>query len=216
MNRTILEKYLIKELFMSDVVNNFTAVLHRIRVKLYPNYLPHVEGAYLAKTSSEDVLSIEDICTSMIGRGGYSGKHEELVRIVKQYFNESAYQLCDGYAVNTGFYSIHPNIGGTFDSPNDVPDLKKNPVDFRFRIRGPLRSLIQHIRVDIAGIADGNAYIHEFIDTDEQSTNDLFVPGDLFCLYGNKIKIAGDNKDCGLYFVSDNKEAVAVKVKRIL
>jgi len=32
------------------IINNVTEVLHRIRVKLYPNYLPTAEGAYIART----------------------------------------------------------------------------------------------------------------------------------------------------------------------
>ncbi len=35
------------------IINDVKEVLHRIRVKLYPNYLPHVEGTYLARTVSE-------------------------------------------------------------------------------------------------------------------------------------------------------------------
>jgi hypothetical protein len=35
------------------IINSVTKVLHRIRVKLYPNYLAHVEGAYIARTDNE-------------------------------------------------------------------------------------------------------------------------------------------------------------------
>jgi hypothetical protein len=32
-----------------------------------------------------------------------------------------------------GYYSIHPNVGGTFNTVNDIHDHKKHPVTFRFR-----------------------------------------------------------------------------------
>jgi len=35
------------------IINDVNEVLHRIRVKLYPNYLPNVEGQYIARTNSE-------------------------------------------------------------------------------------------------------------------------------------------------------------------
>jgi len=115
------------------VINNVNEKLHKIRVKLYPNYLPKVEGKYLARTNNEASLSIGDICAALKNRGDYTGKYETLMENVKQFFDEAAYQLCDGFAVNTGYFSIQPNIGGTFDSATDSYDEKKNPLNFRFR-----------------------------------------------------------------------------------
>ena len=98
------------------IINNVNEVLHRVRVKLYPNYLQGVEGAYIARTDDEASLSIEDVCAAMKNRGGFTGNYDDLVDHVKQFFDETAYQLCDGFAVNTGYYSLHPKIGGTFDA----------------------------------------------------------------------------------------------------
>ena len=94
------------------IINTVKEVLHKIRVKLYPNYLPNTEGAYIARTASEALLSIEDVCAALKNRGGFMGSYENLVGNVKLYFDETAYQLCDGYAVDNGYYSVHPIIGG--------------------------------------------------------------------------------------------------------
>jgi hypothetical protein len=127
------------------IINNITEVLHRLRVKLYPNYLPNVEGAYIARTDSEASLNIEQVCAALKNRGGFSGDYEDLVENVKQFFDEAAYQLCDGFAVNTGYYSIHPNVGGTFNNTSEIHDHKKHPITFRFRTGNKLRRLIEHI-----------------------------------------------------------------------
>jgi hypothetical protein len=71
------------------IINNITEVLHRLRVKLYPNYLPNVEGAYIARTDSEASLSIEQVCAALKNRGGYGGDYEDLVEGVKQFFDEA-------------------------------------------------------------------------------------------------------------------------------
>jgi hypothetical protein len=86
-----------------SLINDVNEVLHRIRVKLYPNYLPNAEGAYIARTDSEASLSIEDVCASLKNRGGFTGNYDDLTDRIKQYFDEMAYQLCDGFAVNTGY-----------------------------------------------------------------------------------------------------------------
>jgi hypothetical protein len=54
---------ILKEAVMS--MNRLTDVLHRIRAKPYPNFLPHIEGAYFAKTA-EKTLSVEDVRTTRI------------------------------------------------------------------------------------------------------------------------------------------------------
>jgi len=196
-------------------IKSIDDVLHRIRVKLYPNYLPNVEGRYMAKTDNEAHLSVEQICAAMKNRGGFLGSYENLIENIKQFLDECAYQLCDGFALNLWYYSIHPNIGGTFNSEKEAHDPKKNPVSFRFGIRQPLRSLVKHISVDITGVADGNAFIDEFIDRDEDSVNGVFTPGNMFCINGNKIKLAGEDPGCGIFFVPVEDPSKAVKVTRI-
>jgi hypothetical protein len=185
------------------------------RVKLYPNYLPTTDGRYIARTDNEAFLNIERICAAMKNRGGFTGSYENLIENVKQFFDECAYQLCDGLALNLGYYSIHPHIGGTFDSEKEPHDAKKNPVGFKYRTRPPLRNLVRHIAIDITGVADGNAFIDEFIDRDEDSVNSVFTPGNLFCINGNKIELAGEDPACGVFFVPVDDPSKAVKVTRI-
>ena len=190
-------------------------VLHRIRVRLYPNYLPGAEGRFFAKTDTEAYLGVERICAALKNRGGFLGSYENLIENIKQFLDECAYQLCDGFGLNLGYYSVYPDIGGTFDSEKEVHDPKKNPIRFKFRTRLPLRDLVNHIAVDITGVADGNAFIDEFIDRDEDSVNGLYAPGDMFCINGSKIKLAGDNPGCGVFFVPVGDPSKAVKATRI-
>ena len=197
------------------IINNYQGALHRIRVKLYPNYLPNVKGTFIARTDDEASLSIAKICETMKDRGGFNGKYEDLVEYVKQFLNEVAYQLCDGFSVNLHFFSIHPNIGGTFESLNDSRDTEKNPVKFKFRVLKTLRNIAQHITVELVAVADGNAFIDEFIDTEEDSVNGLYIAGNIFSLSGNKIKVAGDDPGCGVFFVPVDDPSQAVKVTRI-
>jgi len=188
---------------------------HKIRVKLYPNRLQNVDGEFIAKTDNEDTLSIEQVCSAMITRGGFTGNYNNLVEYIKQFYDEMAYQLCDGFAVNTGYYVIQPNIGGTFHSLADVHDPDKNPIGFRFRKRARLKNLTKHIVVNIAGMGESNACIKDFIDQDANSVNDIFIPGDLFSLTGTKIKVTGNHPDCGVFFVSDYDPSKVIKVRRL-
>ena len=170
---------------------------------------------YIARTNNDSSLSIEGVCASLKKRGGFSGDYGELVKNVSEFFDEMAFLLCDGFAVNTGYFSIHPNIGGTFDSANESHDHKKNPISFRFRPMAKFRNLINRIAVEIEGVAATSGYINEFVDYDENSVNAVFMPGNQFCITGHKIKIAGDDPSCGVYFVPANDPSKAVKVTRL-
>jgi hypothetical protein len=198
-----------------SLINNEIEVLHRIRVRLYPNYLPEVEGAYIARTDNEALLSIEQVCAAMTNSGGFTGDYEDLAVYIRQFFDEAAYLLCDGYAINMRYFSLHPNVGGTFNSVNEPYDSKKHPVTFRFRTRSALRRLVKHIAIDIEGLANCSSWIDEFIDTDKDSTNTLYAPGNQFVLLGNKIRVEGDDPACGVYFVPVVDPSKAVKVTRI-
>jgi hypothetical protein len=185
-----------------SIINNVKEVLHRIRVKLYPNYLPGVEGKYIARTVSEAVLSTEDVCAAMQNRGGFAGNYQDLVDNVKQYHVEAVYQLLDGFAVSNEYYSVHPNIGGTFDSENEAHDHKKHPVAFRYRTLQKLRVLAGEIAVEIEGLADVQGYIAEFLDVSTEAVNETATPGRQFVITGYKVKVAGDSPDTGVYFIS--------------
>jgi hypothetical protein len=194
------------------IIDDVTEVLHRIRVKLYPNYLSSIEGAYIARTDNEAVLTIEEICAALKNRGGFSGNYGDLVEYVRQFFHEAAYQLCDGFAVDTGYYSIHPNVGGTFDKTTEGHDAHKHPVTFRFRARAPLRARAENIKVEVEGLADVTGYMDEFVDVETEAVNETLTPGGQFSIAGHKLKIAGADSEVGVYFVSEGDSSLRVKV----
>jgi len=118
-------------------------------------------------------------------------------------------------AINTGYFTIYPNIGGTFDNARETHDHEKHPVSFRFRILRKFRQLIGEISVSVEGVADASAWIDEFRDTEEDETNSVYVPGNLFVIQGSKIKITGDDPNVGLYFVPVDDPSRTAKAIRI-
>ena len=195
--------------------NDIDNVLHKIKVKLYPNYFIKASGAYIARTNNDSSLTIDGICSSLKSRGGFAGDYDSLSSNVKLFFDEMAYLLCDGFAIDTGYFSIHPNIGGTFNAANETHNHMKNPISFRFRTKAKLRKLISRIAVEIEGLADTAGFIGGFIDYDTNVPNPDLIPGNQFCITGHKIKIAGDDPSCGLYFVSVDDPSKEVKVTRL-
>lgn len=195
------------------IVETVNAVLHHIRVRLYPCPLPRSGGAYYARVSSEAMLTIDDIAAAMKSRAGFTGNYDDMVSYVNQFFDEMAYQLCDGFAVSTGYFSIHPAIGGYFNKTDELGDREKHPVSFRFRTQPPLRRLTRFIDLELDEWKD-RGIIEQFIDADSGAVNKSLIPGSLFIITGYKIKVKGDNPDCGIYFVSDADPSRRFKVTR--
>ncbi|MDR0472129.1 MAG: DUF4469 domain-containing protein [Treponema sp.] len=182
-------------------IGDLKDILHKIKVKLYPNYLPNTEGRYIARTNNEATLSVEEICTASKNRGGFTGKFNDYVDFVNQFLTETIYQLLDGYAVNLGgYFSIHPNIGGVFNSDKEIHDHKKHPVGFRFRILHKFRKLIESIIVEVEGLSGANCFIAEFTDIATGSINETITSMNQFIITGHKLKVAGDHPGIGIYF----------------
>jgi hypothetical protein len=136
------------------ITNRMDEVMHRVRVNLYHNHLPGVKGAYIARTDDEASLNVEQVCTALKNRGGFTGNYDDLVGHVNQFFDESAYQLCDGFSVRNDYFSLHPKIGRTFDAVNEGVSAEEHPLTFAFRTRIPLRNLAKHIEILVEGVAD--------------------------------------------------------------
>jgi len=181
---------------------------------LYPNNTAHAYDRYIARTSQDLSLSIDQICAVIKSRG-CDANYDNIAENVKAFFDEAAYQLCNGYTVNTGYFSIHPCVCGTFESAKEPHNPVTNPITFRFRAKAKLRRLAEQINVVIDGFANGRGHIHEFIDLDAESVNDIYVPGNQFIISGYNIKIAGDNPDTGVYFVPVDNPRAAAKVTDI-
>jgi hypothetical protein len=192
-------------------INDTDQVLHRIRVRLFPSNLSGSKDAYYARTVNEAELTVEDVAAALVKRGGFTGNYNDLIKHIREFFDETAYQLCDGFAVNAGYFSIHPAVGGFFASENEDP--RGHPVQFRFRARKPLRDLARYITVEADSTADSGC-IDSFIDIDSGEVNGRVTPGGIFTVTGRKIKVTGSSRDCGLYFVSEADQRRRFKVNR--
>ncbi|GHV76375.1 hypothetical protein AGMMS49942_11960 [Spirochaetia bacterium] len=183
------------------IVNTVFETLPRVHAKLYPSYLPGQETTFLARDDDEASLSIEETCAALINRGGYPGKLDELVSAVKQFIQELVYQLCSGFSVNTGFFSIHLKIGGSWANVSEPFDPIKHPIGLTLYTHHALREILKHITVEIDGLAPMSAWIAEVIDADTGSVNSGLNPDGDFIIKGHNIKVTKEETGCGLFLL---------------
>ena len=175
-------------------------VLHRIKVNLYENLLTENPNDYSAKVISERTLNTKEICQTAIKRGGAASTAEAMEHNVNLFLKEMAYQLMDGYSINTGYFTANAQVRGVFDSSKETFNPEKHSILFRFNQGDILRKEIPNVTVQIMGVGDSGIVISHVVDSKTGSVNDLITPGGNLKIKGGKLKIVGDNPDIGVYF----------------
>lgn len=178
------------------------AILHKIKAYLYDNALTKDNpNDYIARTVSERSLNVKQICEAAVNRGGSDVSAASMQHATELFLKEMGYQLCDGYSVNTGYFTASTLIRGVFDSPTETFNSAKHTILFQFNQGEKLRAEIPSIEVSILGVADASSAILQVTDVKSGSVNDLLTPGRNLKIAGNKIKIAGEDAANGVYFV---------------
>jgi hypothetical protein len=189
--------------------------LHRIKAYLYPNALTQENANdYVARVTSEPSLDVKQIAESAAERGGADISAAAMEHAANLWFREMAYRLCDGFSINTGWFTASVHIKGVFESPQEHFDPAKHSILFEFHQGAELRKELDSVTVDIMGVAGSGASIAQVTDTKTGSVNEFLTPGGNMKIAGHKIKIAGDRTPdtTGVYFRAQETPDVTFKV----
>ena len=182
-------------------------VKHKIRASLYDNSLTEDPNDFSARVSSERSLSVREICESAVARGGADIPAASMAHATELFFKEMAYQLCDGFSVNTGYFMATPLIKGVFNSPTEKFNAEKHSVLFQFNQGETLRKELSLVEVEIMGVADTGTVITQVTDMKTGFVNDKITPSRNLKINGYKLKIAGDNPNVGVYFINQSTQS---------
>ena len=183
------------------------ATKHKIRAYLYDNVLTENPNDFVARVSSERSLSVADVCNLAVTRGGADISAAAMEHAVNLWLKEMAYNLCDGFSVNAGWFTANANIKGVFDSPNENFDPQKHTLLFDFVQGSQLRKEIASVEVNIIGVADASLSVAQVTDVKTGSVNDLLTASRNLKITGHKLKIVGDNAANGIFFVNQATQA---------
>ncbi len=177
---------------------------HDIQAQLYDNVLTENPNDFIARVISERSLNIKEICESAATRGGADISAPAMEHGVNLFLKEMAYNLCDGYSINTGWFTATPLIRGVFDSPTESFNRDKHTVLFEFAQGSLMRKELENVKVNILGVADASLSIAQVIDVKSGSVNDLITPNRNLKISGYKLKIVGESSENGVYLVNQS------------
>jgi hypothetical protein len=122
---------------------------------------------------------------------------------VNLFLKEMAYQLCDGFSVNTGYFTATTLIRGVFNSPTETFNPEKHSLIFQFNQGETLRKELDSIEVNITGVGESSITVAQVTDVKTGSVNDLLTPNRNLKIRGYKLKLVGDHPEVGVYFVNE-------------
>lgn len=173
---------------------------HTIKAYLYDNLLTPDPNDFTARVSSERSLSVADICHSAATRGGADVSDAAMSHAVELFLKEMAYRLCDGFAVNTGYFTAMPVVRGVFLNPNETFDPQRHTLQFQFTQGELMRREIEDVEVKIMGVAETGLYIGQVEDMKSRTVNEVLTPGFNLRVSGTKLRVVGDKPGVGIFF----------------
>ena len=165
---------------------------HSIKVYLYDNPLTPEKNDFAARVDAERTLDIRGICRAAYTRGGADISPESMEHAVDLFLKEMGYQLCDGFAVNTGWFTATPTIRGVFRAPTETFDRDRHHILMQFTQGDLMRREISNVEIEVLGQASESLAILQVKDKKTGKVNDEITPG---------LKVAGDKPEVGVTLV---------------
>ena len=178
------------------------AEYHKMKGWLYDNVLTENPNDFILRILSESSLNISDVSQSAVRRGGADISEAAMTHAVELWLKEMGYRLCDGFSVNTGWFTASATVKGVFDSPNEKFNPARHTVLFDFHQGTLLRKELHGAEVQILGVAGTSLAIAQVTDVKTGTVNDLLTPNRNLRIAGSKIRIAGENPANGVCFVN--------------
>ena len=193
------------------------AEFHKMKGWLYDNVLTENPNDFILRIASEASLNVDDISQSAVKRGGADISAAAMTHAVNLWLEEMGYRLCDGFSVNTGWFTASVSVRGVFDSPAEKFNPARHAILFDFQQGSLLRKELAGIEVQILGVADAALAIMQVTDIRTGSVNDLLTPNRNLRINGSKLKITGDNPANGICFINtQTQERIAVDAADIV
>ena len=171
---------------------------HKIKARLYENALTPDPNDLTARVVSETSLTVKDVCNSAATRGGADISASSMRHATDLFFKEMGYLLCDGFSINTGYFTAAPCIKGVFNNPKETFNPNKHSLIFQFIQGENMRKAIAEIEVEMLGMAETKLEISQVTDMKSGSVNEVMTPNYNLKIVGNRLKIAGDHPDVGV------------------
>jgi len=182
-----------------------------LKYSLIENLLTERIDDYTALAQPVASYDKEAVIELMLRRGSLLTRTDILA--VLNGFDEAVVDIIrDGGTLNLPLFNTSFSISGVFEGPLDVFDGNRHKLNVNLTKGTVLRDAEAKVAFEKTGTITPQPQILEVKDSVSGKVNEVLTPNGVVELFGNSIKIAGENADCGLWFVPESGEAVKAQV----
>ena len=165
----------------------------------------------MAQTVVNRTYDKEAIITEMLRRGNLVTKTDALA--VLNAFEETIADIVkDGGTVNMPLFNTSFSISGVFESPLDSFDGNRHKLNLNLTKGTLLRNAEKEVKTEKTTAATAQSVILEVKDAISGKINEVLTPNGILQVWGNSLRIGGDNTEVGFWFVPSSGEAIKASV----
>ena len=182
-----------------------------LKYSLIENLLTERPDDYTALVQPASSYDKEAVIAALLQRGTSLTRTDILA--VLNGIEETVADITEtGGTINTPLICTSFSISGVFEGPLDTFDATRHKLNVNTTKGTLLRNLEAKIALEKTSTVSPQPQILEVKDSVSAKLNEILTPNGVIELFGNNIKIAGDNADCGLWFVPASGEAVKAQI----
>ena len=172
---------------------------------LYENYITEDPNDYYAKPKFQNKFSNRDIARQIV-EGGSEIKEDTIFNILEQGDKMKAHRLAQGHIIDTPFCLAKAGTSGAYHSPTEKFNKESHKLYANYVQGSAVREELSKVNVDILGVAESGTYIGKVTDTLTKAVNSTITPGNVLQIEGNKLKVAGETAEVGVWFINTQDE----------
>jgi DNA-binding domain/Domain of unknown function (DUF4469) with IG-like fold len=182
-----------------------------LKYNLLDNPLTERPDDYAAQTIVDRTSDKEAIITEILRRGNLVTRTDAVA--VLNAFEETVVDIVrDGGTINLPLFNTSFSISGVFDGPMDSFDANRHKLKVNLSKGTLLRNAEKQVGLEKTSAVSPQPNILEVKDAVSGKVNEVLTPGGVLQVWGNNIRIAGDNSEVGLWFVPESGSAVKAGV----
>jgi hypothetical protein len=169
------------------------------------------EGSKIAIPVSKGSIGEEGIAKAIVKMGSTVGEIDVLA--VMRGLNKAVTSLSEmGFTINLPLFRTSFSMTETYNADGTPAQGGKNKVKINLHKGSKLSEAESNLRTERTNPPADALTVYMVRDNESDTADDKLTPGGSFEVYGNGLKIDGDDPACGLYFVdADGKEYKAGK-----
>lgn len=161
------------------------------------------EVNYSARILTERTVNQNELIEKMLSKRNLVSK-TDIVAVLNSFYEEIIQSIEEGDNLNLPLFNIGYSMTGVFETEEESFNLEKHKLHVNLNSGKLINEVKRDIPLQKVTAPVSSTTITNLKDITSQTINATLSPNGIFELNGLRLKVAGDQPEVGLYFVSEN------------